>query len=664
MIRSAAIALAITAFGCGVAETGELLCPPGTVSTEDGCLGAEPDFLFISAVPPFGRAPVGGVYLAPLQLQNVGIETVAVELAGIDGGDGAFRIDGAPVGFRWSLGPGQTIGASVRYEPIAGDSKATLRFDPALFETVEGIGVAEAFRCAGGDFGAVAVGTCRELEVTCTNDTDYAVDAQSFALIGAEGFRPVRAVSGHVRPGGELRLPIELCPDHRGPYQGRADLLAIVPGGQNTSSKTIRGEGGGGETFACDAQVFLGPVPAGSTETARALCRADGPTTIAEVQLAPGRTPGLVVELRVNGMPRMLPSTVDPNDVIALEIAFTPTMAGRFMETLQIRHDGGVALIAIFAEAVGRESCRLEVQPSIDFGAVPLGQRVEANALIQNVGFVSCSLDFLGLEPGSDPAFSSVVPLPGQSFLLDSGASLLVTAAFAPMQAGLHSGTLSFLAEDMSRPQIALTGRALPEQHGYSVTTVPNTPLVPAGGASLVFTNADDGSTSVPIGFPFEFAGVPVATALISTNGIIGFDGPIGIESISNTPLPSRGLPNALIAWWWDDLHTASPAGPISTITSTIAGAAPQRVRTFTFLDVTGFSSQTPIVSAEARLYESTNVIEVHYGPIMLRANDFTASAGWESFDGSAGADVLGCSPSCGGLDWPESTILRYTPDP
>ncbi len=192
----------------------------------------------------------------------------------------------------------------------------------------------------------------------------------------------------------------------------------------------------------------------------------------------------------------------------------------------------------------------------------------------------------------------------------------------------------------------------------YTVSTTPNQTFTAAPGTALTFTSVDDGTATVNIGFDFEFAGLAITDATVGTNGLIGFDDPANVRIFTNTALPTIATPNGIIAWWWDDMIANG------TATSTLSGVAPNRVRRFTFVNHQRYSAAQDTVSAEIRLYETTNVIEVHYGTTTAASTSFSASVGWESQGAYRGEEVLTCTPSCRGSDWPTDTIITYTPTP
>ena len=201
--------------------------------------------------------------------------------------------------------------------------------------------------------------------------------------------------------------------------------------------------------------------------------------------------------------------------------------------------------------------------------------------------------------------------------------------------------------------------RTLPTERFFETAAIPNQTFVPAPGTMLTafVPDSDDGSLAVPIGFSFDYLGSTYSSIWVSTNGYLTFENN-ATALLTNSAIPTAAAPNALIAWWWDDLNP-SVGG---TTTTTVTGTAPNRVRHITFQNIPRWPADGSY-SAEVRLFETSNVVEVHYGAVIVGANPPSASAGWEaSIPQTFGGDVLGCSPNCGESNWPTSTILRFTP--
>ena len=88
-----------------------------------------------------------------------------------------------------------------------------------------------------------------------------------------------------------------------------------------------------------------------------------------------------------------------------------------------------------------------------------------------------------------------------------------------------------------------------PQYTWYNITANPSAVQVSFPNGSL-----DDGWTNaIQIGFPFEFYGNQYNNLYLSTNGFISFNA-LTSSYITNAQIPATGLPNNLIAPFWDDL--------------------------------------------------------------------------------------------------------------
>ncbi len=125
---------------------------------------------------------------------------------------------------------------------------------------------------------------------------------------------------------------------------------------------------------------------------------------------------------------------------------------------------------------------------------------------------------------------------------------------------------------------------------------------------------ADDGWSSViPIGFTFNFYGVPHTQCIIGSNGEIGFDvtyagayntWPISATLASTT---STDIEN-LIAGPWCDIYI--PAG--GTMMYATVGTAPNRKFECTWCGTAMYSCTTQWITTQIIIYETTNIAEVH----------------------------------------------------
>ncbi|MBK6684692.1 MAG: choice-of-anchor D domain-containing protein [Deltaproteobacteria bacterium] len=186
--------------------------------------------------------------------------------------------------------------------------------------------------------------------------------------------------------------------------------------------------------------------------------------------------------------------------------------------------------------------------------------------------------------------------------------------------------------------------------------------LTPTAGGGAIALD-DENQVTLPISFPFSFLGTPATNVNIHANGMITFD-QANAALYQNVTIPTAATPNAFVAWWWDDLDFGRVIpGVTPSATQQTLGTAPNRIRVFTFQNVPHWTTGDVLLNAEVRLFETTNVITVHYGTATAGiTDDFSASVGWEGAGGVIGADVLGCGATCNGSNWPTNTRYTFTP--
>ncbi len=142
----------------------------------------------------------------------------------------------------------------------------------------------------------------------------------------------------------------------------------------------------------------------------------------------------------------------------------------------------------------------------------------------------------------------------------------------------------------------------------FSQTTTTYTPL---SGSTVIQTLWDDGSLgAIPIGFTFKYCGVNYTEVGMNCNGWIQFGS--ASPGSSYTPLSTGTL---RVSGMGDDLWYNSPSTPQNISRMTI-GTAPNRIFVMEWLNACRFNiSATGPINFQIRLHESTNVVEVVYGP-------------------------------------------------
>lgn len=135
-----------------------------------------------------------------------------------------------------------------------------------------------------------------------------------------------------------------------------------------------------------------------------------------------------------------------------------------------------------------------------------------------------------------------------------------------------------------------------------------------SSGTIVPSVSADENlSAALPIGFTFEFSGNSYSTVKVSSNGFLTFGTSTASQAFNDLDgAVAASLP--VIAPLWDDLDGSANGG--STFTYETQGTAPNRVfiaewKKFEWR----YNSNDPVISFQAKLYETTNTIDFVYRP-------------------------------------------------
>ncbi|MBL0096773.1 MAG: SprB repeat-containing protein [Bacteroidetes bacterium] len=139
----------------------------------------------------------------------------------------------------------------------------------------------------------------------------------------------------------------------------------------------------------------------------------------------------------------------------------------------------------------------------------------------------------------------------------------------------------------------------------YTATPIAFSPTAITGTAGPV--GDDVVASAIPIGFNFDFYGNTYSNLSISTNGFISFDAAPGSGCCSGQTLPNAADPNNLVALGWEDLTAAS-----GQITYATVGTSPNQVFIVDFNNVAHLSGTGTPLTGQIKLYEGTNIVEVH----------------------------------------------------
>jgi hypothetical protein len=190
----------------------------------------------------------------------------------------------------------------------------------------------------------------------------------------------------------------------------------------------------------------------------------------------------------------------------------------------------------------------------------------------------------------------------------------------------------------LAAPALALSGG--PNGFGYTFKDNASGGPTPAYVALSMTTGAtpislaDDAvSGAVNLGFTFQYHGSSFTQLFVSSNGWVTFTSTSNSAPTPPASMPNSAAPNNVIAGYWGNLNPSAPGGKLLTQT---LGSAPSRVFVVDYQQVQhGPSNGGDRVSFEIKLFETMNVIEVHYGSMANHA--ISHLAGIEDSAGTTG---------------------------
>jgi hypothetical protein len=359
---------------------------------------------------------------------------------------------------------------------------------------------------------------------------------------------------------------------------------------------------------------------------------------------------------------------------VALRLSVCAPSAGELRGRFEGRVEfpgGAVENVSVPIRVTGvpdRPGCQASFDAVLDFGRVDVGRAGTAELTVENTGRGPCALGPAVLAGPDAGAFRQLEMLPPS---LPPRSARDIGFEFRPASRGAKSARFRFGLDDPNGPlgDVELRGEGVlgaPPTRFDIVERAISAPRPPMGRA-LSFSDRDDGFARVTLPFPFDFLGRTETEVFVSTNGFITFDR-LGAGALTNRAIPRRNAPNAMIAWFHDDLVLT---GPSSAVTLTVTGRAPRRRAIFAFQGVRRFGgggvpNGDTELDALVILEEGTNEIAVQYGQATspTAPSGFDASLGWEDASGARGGSPVGCSPNCGLSDWPALTEIRYRPRP
>ena len=152
----------------------------------------------------------------------------------------------------------------------------------------------------------------------------------------------------------------------------------------------------------------------------------------------------------------------------------------------------------------------------------------------------------------------------------------------------------------------------------------------------------DQHDVAVPLGFTFNFYGLPYTACVVSGNGYVTFDTTLA-SSYSpysiNTPIPNPGnIPENAILAPWHDINT----GVSGNIYYGTTGITPNRMFTITWCEIAMFSCTSDHATSQVVLFEGSDKIEMYIKekPLCATWNGGNAVQGLVDI-GSTTADIV-----------------------
>ncbi|MBX7094609.1 MAG: T9SS type A sorting domain-containing protein [Flavobacteriales bacterium] len=162
---------------------------------------------------------------------------------------------------------------------------------------------------------------------------------------------------------------------------------------------------------------------------------------------------------------------------------------------------------------------------------------------------------------------------------------------------------------------------------------------IPSWRNTTSFTQDDNRSYFIPIGFDFWYDGTRYTQLSVSTNGFIDFSsstddgGPIadafGYANAAFTQAAAANATRPALAPFYDDLMAQGGTDPLgNSIRYSLTGSAGSRVFTVEWINMAIYTNVTPSLNFQVKLYEGTGVIEYLYSTMNSGTHTFSYTCG------------------------------------
>ncbi|MBB5867529.1 hypothetical protein F4553_000908 [Allocatelliglobosispora scoriae] len=207
-------------------------------------------------------------------------------------------------------------------------------------------------------------------------------------------------------------------------------------------------------------------------------------------------------------------------------------------------------------------------------------------------------------------------------------AGLYIVSAVVPGSCGVFAST-----------QVEVTGKTyadlqlFPQSDVFGYTCTESAQPFVAADTTVLPLTGDDNVTQISLPFAMPFYGQSLASAWVSTNGLLTFANP-GSDSLgTNGSIPNPSVPNSIVAPFWADLYIDGSA----SVRTTVVGVAPARKFVVEWRNAAFYNDFPRRITFEAVLSENGDITFNYASLDDAKERGETATVGVESNGGSYG---------------------------
>jgi hypothetical protein len=151
-----------------------------------------------------------------------------------------------------------------------------------------------------------------------------------------------------------------------------------------------------------------------------------------------------------------LPMTVEPNQLVSLEVIFSPTMEGQALGVLKITgDDADTPFTDVVLTGVGIVP-EIAMEPaSMDFGQIDIGTSAALSMTIANHGDAQLVIQSIAWAAGGNADFAVAV-LPELPLVIEPNCFVELSIVYTPTTLGAAAATLEIASDDLDQPMMSL----------------------------------------------------------------------------------------------------------------------------------------------------------------------------------------------------------------